>query len=157
MASEGRVRAIAGLRRLGCALMVVGFLLGVPAAAIAQQDGFTPINPTKAHKTITLTGEDMSVQDVVDIARHGAKVRISRDHANYVNRAYNLIVEAARQEIPVYRFNRGAGAARETVIFSGDPYAPGTLEDLQERRLNAASGGRWRADRDPYRPYVESE
>ena len=30
-----------------------------PAAAGAQQDGFTPINPTKAHKTITLTGEDI--------------------------------------------------------------------------------------------------
>src|SRR5918996_120319 len=157
MASEGRVRAIAGIRRLGCALLVAGFVLVLPATANAQQDGFTPINPTKAHKTITLTGEDMSIQDVVDIARHGAKVRISRDHANYMNRAYNLIIEAARQEIPVYRFNRGAGAARETVIFSGDPYEPANLQNLQTRRVNAANGGRWRADRNPYMPYVESE
>src|SRR5919106_1186580 len=157
MASRGRVRAIAGMRRLGCALLIVGFVLGVPAAASAQQEGFTPINPTKAHKTITLTGEDMSIQDVVDIARHGAKVRISRDHANYMNRAYNLIIEAARQEIPVYRFNRGAGAARETVIFSADPYEPANLQNLQTRRVNAANGGRWRADRNPYMPYVESE
>jgi histidine ammonia-lyase len=156
MASEGRVRASAGMRRLGCALLVAGLVLAMPAAAAAQQDGFTPINPTKSHKTITLTGEDMSIQDVVDIARHGAKVRISRDHQSYMNRAYNLIIEAARQEIPVYRFNRGAGAARETVIFSGDPYRPDNLANLQTRRVNAARNGAWEVD-DPYRPYVESE
>lgn len=156
MASKGRVRAIAGQRRLCCVLLIVGLALGAPAAASAQQEGFAPINPTKAHKTITLTGEDMSIQDVVDIARHGAKVRISRDHQNYMNRAYNLIIEAARQEIPVYRFNRGAGAARETVIFSGDPYRPDNLANLQTRRVNAARNGAWEVD-DPYRPYVESE
>jgi histidine ammonia-lyase len=158
MASKRRERAIACTRRLGCALLVVGLVLGLPAAASAQQqEGFTPINPTKAHKTITLTGEDMTIQDVVDIARHGAKVRIARKHANYMNRAYNLIIEASRQGIPVYRFNRGAGAARETVIFEGDPYEPANLENLQNRRLNAALGGRWREDTDPYRPYVERE
>src|SRR5918992_995166 len=156
MASKGRVRAIAGQRRLCCVLLIVGLVLGAPAAAGAQQEGFAPINPTKAHKTITLTGEDMSIQDVVNIARHGAKVRISRDHQSYMNRAYNLIIEAARQEIPVYRFNRGAGAARETVIFSGDPYRPDNLQNLQTRRVNAARNGAWEVE-DPYRPYVESE
>src|ERR671914_1906236 len=156
MASKGRVRAIAGQRRLCCVLLIVGLVLGAPAAAGAQQEGFAPINPTKAHKTITLTGEDMSIQDVVDIARYGAKGRISRDHASYMNRAYNLIIEASRQGIPVYRFNRGAGAARETVIFSGDPYRPDNLANLQTRRVNAARNGAWEVE-DPYRPYVESE
>jgi histidine ammonia-lyase len=157
MASEGSVRAIGHVQRLGGALLVAGLLLCLPAVAGAQQqEGFTPINPTKAHKTITLTGEDLSTQDVVDIARHGAKVRIAREHTNYMNRAYNLIIEAARQEIPVYRFNRGAGAARETVIFEGDPYEPANLANLQTRRLNAARNGAWEVE-DPYRPYVESE
>jgi histidine ammonia-lyase len=73
-----------------------------------------------------------------------------------MNRAYNLIIEAARQGIPVYRFNRGAGAARETVIFEGDPYRPDNLANLQTRRLNAARNGAWEVE-DPYRPYVESE
>ena len=146
-------------RTLGCALLVAGVaLLGAPAVAAAQaQEGFDPIVPSKAKKTITLTGEDMSIQDVVDIARHGAKVRIAKSHVDYMNRAYNLIIEASRQGIPVYRFNRGAGAARETVIFEGDPYAPANLANLQTRRLNAANGGRFRADRVPYMPYVEQE
>jgi histidine ammonia-lyase len=157
MASQGRERTTAKLHRRACALLAVSLVLGLPAAASAQQEGFTPITPTKSHKTITLTGEDMSIQDVVDIARYGAKVRISRDHASYMNRAYNLIIEASRQGIPVYRFNRGAGAARETVIFEGDPYEPANLQNLQNRRLSAALNGRWRPDTDPYRPYVERE
>ena len=156
MACKGSLRAYA--RRFGCALLVVGFVLGAPAAAEAQQqDGFSPINPTKANKTITLTGEDMTIQDLVDIARHGAKVRIARQHTNYMNRAYNLIIEAARQGIAVYRFNRGAGPSREIVIFEGDPYEPENLELMQNRRLSAARNARWRADQVPYRPYQESE
>ena len=146
-------------RRLQLCLLVVGLTaVGIPATAGAQaQDGFIPITPTKAHKTITLTGEDMTIQDLVDIARHGAKVRIAKQHTRYMNRAYNLIVEAARQGVPVYRFNRGAGPSREIVVFEGDPYEPGNLALLQDRRLSAAFSGRWRADRVPYRPYQESE
>ena len=47
MASQGRDRATAKLRRRACALLVVGLVLGLPAAASAQQEGFTPITPTK--------------------------------------------------------------------------------------------------------------
>ena len=138
-----------------CVLVMGLMLLGV-APAYAQQEGFIPIAPTKANKTITLTGQDMTIQDIVDIARYGAKVKIAKRHTKYMNRAYNLIIEASRQGIPVYRFNRGAGAARETVIFEGDPYEPANLLNLQTRRINAANGGRWRVF-EPYRPYVEAE
>ena len=145
--------------RLHLCLLVVGLTaVGIPATASAQaQEGFIPINPTKANKTITLTGEDMTIQDLVDIARHGAKVKIAKKHTKYMNRAYNLIIEAARQDVAVYRFNRGAGPSREIVVFEGDPYEPENLELLQDRRLSAAFNGRWRADRVPYRPYQESE
>jgi histidine ammonia-lyase len=150
------------LRGLRLYLLVGLILVGLPTTGVGvagaqQQEGFIPINPTKAHKTITLTGNHMTIQDVVDIARYGAKVRIAKKHTDYMNRAYNLIIEAARQGIPVYRFNRGAGAARETVIFQGDPYSEANFANLANRRLNAANGGRWRADRVPYMPYVESE
>jgi histidine ammonia-lyase len=141
-----------------CVLVVALTAIGIPATASAQaQDGFTPINPTKAHKTITLTGEDLTIQQLVDIARYGAKVKIAKSHTKYMNRAYNLIIEAARQGVPVYRFNRGAGPSREIVVFEGDPYSPANLPAAQARRVNAAINGRWRADRVPYRPYQESE
>lgn len=144
------------LRVLLCLLVVAVTAVGIPATAGAQ-DGFIPINPTKANKTIKLTGESMTIEDLVDIARYGAKVKIAKQHSDYMNRAYNLIIEASRQGVPVYRFNRGAGPSREIVVFEGDPYEPGNLALLQSRRLSAALSGRWRADRVPYRPYQESE
>ena len=145
--------------RLHLCVLVVGLTaVAIPATAGAQaQDGFTPINPTKANKTITLTGEDLTIQQLVDIARYGAKVKIAKSHSKYMNRAYSLIIEAARQGVPVYRFNRGAGPSREIVVFEGDPYSAANLPAAQARRLNAAINARWRADRVPYRPYQESE
>jgi histidine ammonia-lyase len=123
--------------RLSCALLVVCVLLvGAPAVAGAQ--GFTPINPTKSDETIRLTGDDLTIQDVVDIARHGAKVRLSAGHRRYMSRAYALLLEGARQGIPIYRFNRGAGAGREDVIFEGDPLSDENFQLLAQRRLNAA-------------------
>jgi histidine ammonia-lyase len=145
-----RVCLLIGLLLVGASTFNVG------VAAAQQQDGFIPINPTKANKTIVLKGNRLTIQDIVDIARYGAKVKIAKSHQDYMNRAYNLIIEASRQGIPVYRFNRGAGAARETVIFEGDPYEPANLLNLQQRRINAANNGRWRVF-DPYRPYVEAE
>jgi hypothetical protein len=87
------MRRSRGLR----ACLLIGLLLvgastfDVSVAAAQQQDGFIPINPTKANKTIVLKGNRLTIQDVVDIARYGAKVRIAKSHQDYMNRAYNLI------------------------------------------------------------------
>ena len=114
-------------------LLVAASMVNVGVAS-AQQEGFIPINASKSNKTIVLKGNRLTIQEIVDIARYGAKVKIAKSHQDYMNRAYNLIIEASRQGIPVYRFNRGAGAARETVIFEGDPYTPANLANLQARR-----------------------
>jgi histidine ammonia-lyase len=121
------------MRRLSCALFVVGALaVGVPATAGAQ--AYNPITPTKANETITLTGKNMTVEDVVDIARHGAKVRVSAAHRRSSAANLQLVFEGARQGIPIYGFNRGGGAEREVVIFEGDPLAPANAELLVQRR-----------------------
>jgi histidine ammonia-lyase len=123
------------MRRLSCALFVVGVLLAaVPVAANAQ--AYTPITPTKANQTITLTGKSMSVQDVVDIARHGAKVRVSAAHRQSSAANLQLVLEGARQDVPIYGFNRGGGAEREVVIFEGDPLSPENAELLVQRRYD---------------------
>ena len=123
------------MRRLSCALFVVVVLLvGVPAGASAQS--YNPITPTKAGETITLTGKNLTVQEVVDIARHGAKVRVSAAHRQSSADNLELVLEGARQEVPIYGFNRGGGAEREVVIFEGDPLAPETAELLVQRRYD---------------------
>jgi histidine ammonia-lyase len=123
------------MRRLSCALFVVGVLLAaVPVAASAQ--AYNPITPTKANETITLTGKNMSVQDVVDIARYGAKVRVSAAHRRGSAENLELVLEGARQGVPIYGFNRGGGAEREVVIFEGDPLSPENAELLVQRRFD---------------------
>jgi histidine ammonia-lyase len=124
------------MRRLICALFVVGALLvGVPAAASAQ--AYNPITPTKANQTITLTGKSMTVQDVVDIARHGAQVRVSAAHRQSSAANLELVLEGARQGVPIYGFNRGGGAEREVVIFEGDPLSPENAELLVQGRWDS--------------------
>jgi histidine ammonia-lyase len=123
------------MRRLSSVLLlVVGLLVGVPAVANAQ--AYNPITPTKADQTISVTGKDMTVQDVVDIARHGAKVEVSRQHRRSTAANLQLVLEGARQGVPIYGFNRGGGAERELVIFEGDPLSEENAELLVQRRYD---------------------
>jgi histidine ammonia-lyase len=92
---------------------------GIVRAQIAT--GYTPISPTMADKTITLTGKDLTLDQVIAVARYGAKVQVSPEAVQREAEHYGLLLEAATEGIPVYWFNRGAGDQRETVIFSGDP------------------------------------
>jgi histidine ammonia-lyase len=89
--------------------------------SVGNAAAFNPIVPTKADQTVTLNGKNMSVEDVVDIARHGAKVRLNEASRQRSEDAYQLILNGARQGVPIYGFNRGSGARREEVIFEGDP------------------------------------
>ena len=113
---------------------VAGALLLVPIAAAPYQ----PIEPTKSDMTITLNGKDLSIQDVVDIARHGAKVRIADEVFDSIEKNLQLVLEGARQGIPIYGFNRGGGAEREVVIFSGDPLSPQNAPKLVQARFIGA-------------------
>ncbi len=130
-------------------------LLGCLAASSPALAGaaYEPITPTMADEVITLTGRDMTIEQVVDVARHGAKVRLSPEAKQHQADNYGLLLEAAAEGIPVYWFNRGAGDQRETIMFSGDPMAPKNkayLEksQLKEFRLGAIFG---------YGPEVQEE
>jgi histidine ammonia-lyase len=127
------------VRRRGLLLLVVGgLLLGLPAGSAWA---YNPITPSKADTTITLNGKNMSVEDVVDIARHGAKVRLTQGALQQQQDAYELVLRGARQGIPIYGFNRGGGAEREDVIFEGDPLSAENAPVLTQRQLNSYRRG----------------
>lgn len=115
------------------AVAVVPFPSGSAIAATYQ-----PIEPTKSDTTITLNGKDMSIQDVVDVARHGAKVRVADEVFDSIEKNLQLVLEGARQGIPIYGFNRGGGAEREVEIFSGDPLSPQNATKLVQERFTGA-------------------
>ena len=112
--------------------MIGGLIASSPALA---QSNYQPIDPAGLDKTITLTGRDLTVEQVVEVARYGAKVELSLEAKQREADNYGLLLEAAAEGIPVYWFNRGAGDQRETVMFSGDPMSPKNKAYLEKSQL----------------------
>ncbi len=79
------------------------------------------IDPQKAGQTITLTGHDLSIEQLVAIARDGAKVHLSPELIQGAEASFGLILEAQAEGIPVYLFNRSPGSGREEASLKGDP------------------------------------
>jgi histidine ammonia-lyase len=120
-------------KRLALLLVWVTGLLGVLAA---EAVAYNPIAPTQSNRTITLTGTDLTIEEVVAVARHGAKVTLSDAAKQRTRDAFNLLLDGARQGVSVYGFNRGTGSGRETVIFEGDPLSPENEQILRARQLS---------------------
>ena len=125
-------------RRVFCALFVAILALAVLAGSAFA---YNPIIPTKSGETVTLNGRNLTIEQVVDVARHGAKVRLTNGARQRSEDAYELLLEGARQDIPIYFFNRGTGSGRETPIFSGDPLAEENRQLLLERQLRIFKNG----------------
>ena len=126
-----RQRQLTSLTALACLLA---------AAALAAPD-YHPIDPTMADQTVTLTGRDLTIDQLVAVARYGAKIRISPEAAQRTADTHGLMMEAAAEGMPVYLFNRGAGNQRETVTFEGDPLSPENRPKLEEKALTQFRNG----------------
>ena len=114
---------------------------GMPAGAAPY---YVPITPIMSDRTVTLNGHDLTIDQIVMVARHGAKVELSAEARQHQADSYGLLLEAAAEGIPVYWFNRGAGDQRESVMFEGDPLSPknhALIEKTQAQRF--ASGALW--------------
>ena len=120
--------------------MVAAALGAAPAAGA----GYTPITPTLSDRTVTLDGHALTIDQIVMVARHGARVELSADARRREADSYGLLLEAATEGIPVYWFNRGTGDQRETVMFEGDPMSPqnrALIEKTQAERFR--DGALW--------------
>ena len=96
---------------------------------------YVAINPTAADHTITLTGRDLTIEQIVAVARYGAKVQLSPEAQQREADNYGLLLEATTEGVPVYWFNRGTGAQRETVLFEGDATSPANKPKLAAQQL----------------------
>ena len=101
------------VRQIIGALAVSGAILGAPAAAAAD---YHPITSDADGQVITLTGHGLTIEEVVAVARHGARVRYSPEAIQRAADGDALRAEAGAENIPVYGLNRGAGALREVQV-----------------------------------------
>ncbi len=96
---------------------------------------YTPIVPTMSDRTVMLTGHDLTIDEIVQVARYGAKVAVSPAAQQRQSDNYGLLLEAAAEGVAVYWFNRGAGDQRETAIFQGDALSPANKAAIEQRQL----------------------
>ena len=130
---NGRVRAC---RLLSAGGTLVLSLWGASASAFASAPlTYHAITPSMADQTVVLTGRDLSIDQVVQVARYGAKVALSAEARQRSADAHALLLEAAAEGVSVYWFNRGSGSGRERFIFTGDPLSPANKKLLEERQL----------------------
>ena len=125
--------------RFACAVAGACFALGIGGTSAAG--AYNPIVPTEAGRTITLDGKHLTIGEVVAIARYGAKVKLAPAARKRSDDAYELLLQGARQGLPIYWFNRAPGSGRETVIFEGDPLSPENKQLLLSRQLATCKRG----------------
>jgi histidine ammonia-lyase len=106
------------IRRAAAAVAFAGAILLAPAAAVAD---YHPITADADGKVVTLTGHDLTIEQLIEIARHGAHVKYSADAIQRAAEARDLKAEAGAENIPVYGLNRGSGALREVKTTAKHP------------------------------------
>ena len=110
-------------------------------AGAPAQGAYAAIVPTRAGESIVLTGRDLGIDQVTAIARDGAKVALSPEARQRQSDAYGLLLEASAEGVPIYGFNRGAGAGREISLFTGDPLSPENQAILARRVAASIQNG----------------
>jgi histidine ammonia-lyase len=78
---------------------VVFWCAFVPPAALADD----------SHRTLVLSGEPLSVADIIQVARQGRPVEISAKARARVATTFEVVLAAARAHMPVYGLTTGVG------------------------------------------------
>jgi histidine ammonia-lyase len=86
------------------------------AATTAAAADYHPIRVDADASVVTLTGHDLTIEEVIAVARHGARVRYSPEAVQRAADGESLRAEAGAENIPVYGLNRGPGALREVAV-----------------------------------------
>jgi histidine ammonia-lyase len=78
------------------------------SSMVATEDSLTLSYRTAG--TVTLTGDDLSIEDVVRTARRGARVEVSREALRRVRRARDVVDRVLERGDLVYGMNTGVGS-----------------------------------------------
>jgi histidine ammonia-lyase len=117
------------------ALTLVLLATTAQGASPSSPPPYTPIAPSQTDRTIMLTGHDLTIEQIVAVARYGAKVQVSPEARQREQENYGLLLEAAAEGVPVYWFNRGAGDQREVVMFEGDATSAVNKPKIEQGQL----------------------
>jgi histidine ammonia-lyase len=130
------------MRHICLAMCTAGGLCATPCfASVGAPPAYVPINATKATEAIALDGHLLTIDQIVDVARYGAKVDLTGEARQRQADNYGLLLEATAEGIAVYWFNRATGDQRETVLFKGDATSPANHDYVARHSLEAFQRG----------------
>jgi histidine ammonia-lyase len=115
------------------------------ALALGQARAAAPYRPIMpgvpvTDQAVTLTGHDLTVDQLVAVARYGQMVEVTPEARRHQEDTHALMLEGAAEGMAIAGFNR-IGAAGSAVLFDGDPTAPEIAAALQQRARAAFEGG----------------
>jgi len=102
--------------RLFYRIMPVAALATLGLVVSAHAADYQPITADETDRVIRLTGHDLTIEQVIAVARHGAQVRYSPEAVQRAQDDYDLRQQGAAEGIQMYGTNRGGGALREVHI-----------------------------------------
>ncbi len=85
---------------------------------------------------VLLTGDALTIEQLVDVARYGAKVKVTDAAKERVRASHDLLLQAAKANMPIYGLNRGVGLNKDKKIFQGDAIDPEVKKLSQEFNKN---------------------
>lgn len=125
--------------------LAVGTLLASGVSCVTAftfaAEAYTPIVSTMGDQVVTLNGHDLSIEQIVSVARYGAKVALDADARQRETDNYGLLLEAAAEGVSVYWFNRGTGDQRETVLFAGDAMSTVNRSKIEQEQADSFRRG----------------
>jgi histidine ammonia-lyase len=85
-----------------------------------------PAEPTAARRglgSVVLDGQHLTLHQVVSIAR-GAGVSVPPEAMQRVQHSFDVLLEAAREDKPIYGLTRGVGENKDKTVFPGGQITP---------------------------------
>jgi len=122
----------ARLRPLCCVVASLSF--GIPVSSPCQARQTTP--------AVVLTGHDLTIEDLVRVARDHVLVQLAPGAMERVGRSHRLLLLAAKNGLPIYGLNRGVGIDRDKQVFRAgelDPSVRSASEAFNRNLLRSHS------------------
>ena len=84
---------------------------------------------------ITITGNDLNIETLVQVARHGEKVKLSEESISKIEKCRALVENKIDAGVIMYGINTGIGEFSETVL------NPNQIKDFQKYLIYNHSAG----------------
>ncbi len=85
---------------------------------------------------VVLSGDTLSIDEVVRVARHGAHVVVTDTAMERVKKSHELLLAGAKANMPIYGLNRGVGLNKDKKVFKGNAIDPEVKKISQEFNKN---------------------